>query len=48
MERVLVALDPAVGVSPEGFAGRWEADEETRRLGTVRLEAPAGRSSFRV
>lgn len=39
---MLVALDPAVGVSPESFAADWEADEQTRRLGAVRLEAPRG------
>src|SRR3954463_15058069 len=42
MERVLLALDPAVGVSPESFAAAWEADERGRRLGAVSLEAPRG------
>jgi hypothetical protein len=42
MERMLLALDPAVGVSPESFAAAWEADEEARRLGPVGMEAAPG------
>ncbi len=40
--RLLVALDPGVGVSPVDLAVRWDADAEARSLGAARVEAPRG------
>jgi hypothetical protein len=43
--RVLVALDPGTGVSPEDLAAAWGADEEARSVGAARVE-PAVRGEF--
>ena len=41
MGRLVIALDPATGVSPEELAAAWDADEETRSLGMASVEASA-------
>ena len=41
MGRLVIALDPGAGVSPEELAAAWDADEETRSVGTASVEASA-------
>ncbi|WP_203915252.1 hypothetical protein [Rhizocola hellebori] len=44
MSRLVVVVDPAVGVGPKELAGLWLADEEASALGVAGVEA--GRDSF--
>jgi len=37
--RLVIALDPSVGVSSAGLAAAWEADEQARAVGPASVEA---------
>ena len=41
MERLVIALDPGVGVSPAGLAVAWDNDEQARALGPATIETSA-------
>ena len=41
MGRLVIALDPAVQVSPDELAAAWDADEQARAVGRANVEAPA-------
>ena len=45
MGRLVIALDPGVGVSPAGLAVAWDADEQARALGPATVEV-SGRGDF--
>lgn len=45
MGRLVIAVDPDVGVSPEGLAAAWDADAEARAVGPAGVEA-APRGEF--
>ena len=40
VERLLVAVDRAVGISPDDLASAWDEDDEARRVGPAEAQAP--------
>lgn len=42
--RVVVAVDPSVGVDARAFASAWQADAEARGLGLAVVEPAGGRA----
>ncbi|HSV66735.1 MAG TPA: hypothetical protein VLJ59_12605 [Mycobacteriales bacterium] len=42
MGRVLVALDPEVGLSATELAAHWDTDEQARALGAAAVEPSSG------
>jgi hypothetical protein len=46
MARLVVAVDPAVGVEPAAFAKAWAGDEEAAALGEASLQQSAPGSFF--
>lgn len=40
MERLVVVVDRAVGVSPAQLAAAWDGDEQAREAGLAAVEAP--------
>ena len=40
MARLVVAVDPAVGVEPAALAKAWDGDEEAAALGPASVQAP--------
>jgi hypothetical protein len=46
MGRLLVMVDPGVGIEPDALAAAWNADGEAAAVGAARVEAARGADFF--